>query len=261
MIKKIVFLVTGVFLSIVTACDKFGSADYSDLMRNLYKGNRDSAIIVWKHRHCEDSLAWMYATELIENKITPDSLYENLLSENCKKKWIYMSIPIFYIYFFQNRINAERSINSIASFLSTPVSRRNCGVDVENVLYIDLSDFIVSSSCEKDNGLGYERMIRLLLNGSKNTAYQLLQNEHCGDSIAWELANNLIKKRISPQDALRWIIKDNCEKRWWYTEIPVLYYFFTEKRGRDEDFSTYLRWTTASFCDENPDFVIHQLLH
>ena len=261
MIKKVVLLATCVILSNVTACEEFGSADYSDLMRNLYEGNRDSAIIVWKHRHCRDSLAWMYANELIEKRIMPDSLYKNLLNENCQKNWIYTSIPIFYIYYYQNRIEAKRSINSIASFVSTPIFRQNCGVDVENVLYIDLSEFFYSSSCKKDDGLGYERMMRLLLKGSKSAAYHLLQNEHCGDSIAWELAINLTQKKISPQDALRWIMKDNCEKRLWYTEIPVLYYFFTEKRGNPKDFSAYLRWTTASFCNENPDIVIRQLLH
>lgn len=139
--RMVVFLFVCFFLSFAEACEKWGSAEFSDMMLYLSKGKIDSAIAVWQIQHCEDSLAWTLANELVGKKINPDSLYQKLLFENCQQNWVYSSIPIYYICYFQKGIEAKQSIDHIASFLSDASSQINCDEETKNILYIDF-DFL-----------------------------------------------------------------------------------------------------------------------
>lgn len=78
-------------------------ADFKDMMFLLSKGKKDSAFFTLQKEHCGDTTAWNLASNLTNKKISPEEVFNWILQENCEENWWYAEIPIYYVYYNENK--------------------------------------------------------------------------------------------------------------------------------------------------------------
>lgn len=116
-----------------------------------------------------------------------------------------------------------------------------------------------ASPCNpNDCGGTYCYMMCLLLNGQENRAKSLWQNKYKGDSVAWNMANDLIAKKKKPEPMFAKLVNEDCSD---YAFIPIYYvYYSSSENEAKKNLSRYFDILNNSKCDERAFHAIHLYL-
>ena len=123
------FFVVGAF-----ACDTWGSADYDEMMETLSLGKQGEAYSILMTNHCEDSLAWRMANNLMSGKENPVDMFRWIVQDGCKTKWVYAGIPIYYVRYNKDKYEGVEIINSFADVYK----KNDCSHDEQIAIEIEV---------------------------------------------------------------------------------------------------------------------------
>lgn len=98
------------------------------------------------------------------------------------------------------------------------------------IFALGLLSFSNAHSCDTFGSADYYDMMEQLAKNNKDSAFSILQEQHCSDSVAWKMANDLVQQKIKPENLYRNLIQKNCSKNWIYANIPIFYIQFFQKR-------------------------------
>lgn len=147
------------FVAGVIACDTFGSADYQEMMAAISKGKQGEAYSILKTQHCEDTLAWRMANNLMSGKENPVDVFKWIVQDGCKTKWIYEMIPLYYVRFNKDKYEGMKFIDL---FLDV-YGKSDCSSDIKYAVDIDLdmvgSYFYFQNIYKIDYRVDYRRVI------------------------------------------------------------------------------------------------------
>ncbi len=94
--------------------------------------------------------------------------------------------------------------------------------------------FSYSNACDSFGSADYFSMMDKLAVGQQDSAKIILESQHCNDSVAWVLSNDLMKKEKKVEDSFQWIVQEKCIDHWVYADIPIYYVKFNireKKKG------------------------------
>ncbi len=144
------------FVAGVIACDTFGSADYQEMMAAISKGKQGEAYSILKTQHCEDTLAWRMANNLMSGKENPVDVFKWIVQDGCKTKWVYAGIPIYYVRYNKDKYEGVKIINSFAD----EYRKNDCSHDEQMAIEIEVDGVGTYFYWDLNN---YKKNIRLIL--------------------------------------------------------------------------------------------------
>lgn len=83
--------------------------------------------------------------------------------------------------------------------------------------------FSYSNACDSFGSADYFQMMYKLAVGQQDSAKIILEKQHCNDSVAWILSNDLMKKKKKVEGSFQWVVQEKCIDRWIYADIPIYY--------------------------------------
>lgn len=133
--KIIVFAsVLASFVAGAFACDTWGYGAYYEMMEALSLGKQGEAYSMLKNRHCEDTLAWRMANNLMTGKEDPVDVFRWIVQDGCRTKWVYADIPIYYVRYNKYKYEGKKIIHE--SF-SDVFDKSDCPHDERFAIEID----------------------------------------------------------------------------------------------------------------------------
>ena len=231
-------------------------AKYVGGMQKYLSGYKEEADSVWKDNYCIDSLAWKITSDLIKQKRTPEEVFRSILETKCDERCGLVSLPIKYVEFTEKRENAKKILMPFYDFLEKSKCSKRCN----DVVTIQLDISNVWQPCSTEIFANFKEMMYFLSKEKKDSAFFLLQKKHCGDSIAWDFASNLINKKTSPERVFNWILQENCEESWWYAEIPIYYVHYIEKERQKDILRIFSKMLNEFKCENSAKEIIQNRL-
>ena len=155
--KIIVFAsVLASFVAGAFACDTWGYGAYYEMMEALSLGKQGEAYSMLKNRHCEDTLAWRLANDLMHGKEYPVDVFRWVVQDGCKTKWVYADIPIYYVRYNKGRYDGKKMM--LNSF-SDVYDKSDCSHDEKYAIDIDFDGVATYFYCLNTYEIDFRQVV------------------------------------------------------------------------------------------------------